>query len=89
LNLILNAIAATPPNGRVSVEARSEKNGLTLAVEDEGPGLPAWAIPVLTDASTLPPLDRGGLGLWATSRLIADLGGMISVSRTQSGGGAV
>lgn len=89
LNLILNAIAVTPPGGSVSVEARSDERDLTLNVDDEGPGLPAWAIPVLTDANALPPLDRSGLGLWTTSRLIADLGGIISVSRTALGGAAV
>lgn len=89
LNLILNAIAATPSGGRVSVEARSDKGDLTLNVEDEGSGLPAWAMPVLTDASVLPPLDRSGLGLWATSRLIADLGGLIAVLTSVSGGTAV
>jgi hypothetical protein len=43
LNLLLNACAASPPGGRVTVRAGIAGGVLTLVVADEGPGLPAEA----------------------------------------------
>lgn len=88
LNLLLNAIAATPPGGGVSLEATVEDDILRLVVRDEGDGMPAWAITALTESAPLPPSDRSGLGLWAASRFVADMHGTVSVL-TPSGGGTI
>ena len=40
-NLAANAIAYTPPQGTVTVSAAGDSLGWSLAVEDNGPGLPA------------------------------------------------
>ncbi len=44
LNLLLNAVAASPPGGRVLLEARVERDGdLVVTVENSGAGLPSSA----------------------------------------------
>jgi two-component system sensor histidine kinase BaeS len=40
-NLVRNAVAHTEPGGRVSVSARARDGWLTIAVADDGPGIPA------------------------------------------------
>jgi two-component system, OmpR family, sensor histidine kinase ChvG len=41
VNLLENAISFSPPGGRVAVVARRIGNDVQIAVEDEGPGVPA------------------------------------------------
>lgn len=89
LNLLLNAVAATPAVGTVRLEACVTDGRLMLAVHDGGEGMPQWAVSILTASTSLPTMDRGGLGLWATSRFIADLGGRIVVSGRPCGGTTV
>ena len=40
VNLIHNAIKWSPPNGKITVEARNGGDEITLIVSDEGPGVP-------------------------------------------------
>jgi two-component system, OmpR family, phosphate regulon sensor histidine kinase PhoR len=40
VNLIHNAIKWSPPNGKITVEARNGGDEITLTVSDEGPGVP-------------------------------------------------
>ncbi|RTL50088.1 MAG: HAMP domain-containing histidine kinase [Bradyrhizobiaceae bacterium] len=90
LNLLLNAIAATPAGGSILVDVTSNGEELMLEVIDGGNGMPDWAIAILTDQKdSLPPLERSGLGLWATSRLVSEMGGCIEVGRAVHGGAIV
>jgi signal transduction histidine kinase len=87
LNLVLNAIAATPDAGTVQLSVVADGHDLTIRVADEGNGMPNWAITILTDRkSSLPPLERSGLGLWATARLVADLGALLDVEQADING---
>jgi signal transduction histidine kinase len=81
LNLLLNACAASPPGGIVTVSASCSNGMLRIAVADEGPGLPKDMTPLLNRAASetaLPP-ERKGLGLWMTGHLIHRLGGRAEV----------
>ena len=51
LNLLINACAATPSGGAVSLQAVAENGSLVIEVGDEGPGLP----PALADYLTAKP----------------------------------
>lgn len=90
LNLMLNAIAATPAGSNVWLVTREDGHGVGIEVSDLGPGLPPHAADALTSLSNVPPLhDGGGLGLWTVSRLVTDLGGSITVSYPDIGGTSV
>jgi signal transduction histidine kinase len=41
VNLLVNALQAVPPGGAVEVRTRAEPGWATLAVRDDGPGIPA------------------------------------------------
>jgi signal transduction histidine kinase len=87
LNLVLNACGASPPGSVVRVDAWVEGGRLVLVVEDSGPGLDdAYADILLGRDATLPIGGAGGLGLWMTRRVVADIRGSITLA-TPGGGG--
>jgi signal transduction histidine kinase len=82
-NLLQNAIRHTPPDGTVRIEARMLGDGVELAVEDTGEGIPPEALDLVFD-----PFWRGdsarsgsgtGLGLALAKRIVDALGGEITV----------
>lgn len=76
LNLVLNAVAASPHGGSVWVSAQSRTRALALHVLDEGMGLPADARAMLR-AGAMPPGERMGLGI--VLDLVRGLGGRLRV----------
>lgn len=88
LNLLLNAIEATPPKGSVALRATAAGEFVELAVADEGPGVPAEACEAIFEPFYSTRSERsGGLGLAITRRIVADAGGTVSVG-ARAGGGA-
>jgi PAS domain S-box-containing protein len=67
LNLLTNAVKFTSEGGHIAVEVRSHGDNLTLAVRDDGIGIPADQIPRLgkpfEQVCTDPMLAKGGSGL--------------------------
>jgi two-component system sensor histidine kinase HydH len=85
LNLLLNAVAHSPPGATVHVRVHADAHGTHCTVRDEGPGLPPDA-----DALFAPftPGARGtGLGL-AIARRVADAHGWSIAAGNAPGGGA-
>ncbi|MFJ1301858.1 sensor histidine kinase [Pseudomonadota bacterium AL_CKDN230030165-1A_HGKHYDSX7] len=81
LNLMLNAIEASPPGARVFLFARARRGALMLHVADGGPGLPAKARRALAGAQ-----DEGdGIGLRVVADLVQSMGGRLRVSRPAHG----
>jgi signal transduction histidine kinase len=83
LNLVLNAIAATPPGGEVSIQSGPlpESEGLWLEVRDTGPGIPPDHLDQIFDPffTTKAPDEGSGLGLMVCHRIVTDHGGTIEV----------
>jgi signal transduction histidine kinase len=93
VNLLRNAVSALDgPQGRIDVRARRQdrggRAGLAIAVEDNGPGIPAEVLPNLFDAFVTARLDaRGtGLGLTVAEGIVTQHGGAITASNRKEGG---
>lgn len=81
LNLILNALDATPDAGEIRIVTARDDDGVSVEVRDTGTGISqddaARAFePFYT---TKPPGEGTGLGLHVSSEIIASLGGTIAI----------
>jgi two-component system nitrogen regulation sensor histidine kinase NtrY len=81
INLIENAIVAIKERGRISISLRydSAARRLTLAVADDGPGVPDRDKTRLFEPNFSTKKSGMGLGLTIVSSIIADHNGLISV----------
>jgi signal transduction histidine kinase len=80
LNLLINACAATPRGGVVSLRAIENDDSLVIEVADGGPGLQPALAKYLVSATDETTPSGDGLGLWIVRRLVADEGGSIRVA---------
>ena len=92
LNLMLNAVHATPPGGevRVRVEAADGTDDVVcISVEDTGAGIPEESLERIFDPffTTKGPDEGTGLGLMISHRIVSDHGGSIDV-RSRLGEGS-
>lgn len=79
LNLLLNASAAAPEGGSVSLVLRHDRGRLEIEVSDDGPGLSETARGRLLSQAPVGP--GGGVGLRLVRDLVSDLGGSIAYRR--------
>jgi len=81
LNLVTNALAATPSGGTITVRVETGHSGVRLSVKDTGAGIPPEVQPRLFEPFFTTRADAGGTGLGlAVVRAIADEhGGAIEV----------
>ncbi|HXK24495.1 MAG TPA: HAMP domain-containing sensor histidine kinase [Myxococcota bacterium] len=87
LNLVQNAIDATPPGGAVMARASARGRQVTLRVCDAGPGIPpALREHIFEPFFTTRPERAGGLGLAITRRIVEESGGAIEVDAAPGGG---
>jgi signal transduction histidine kinase len=82
LNLVLNALRETPTGGTIRVTA---KHGVTITVEDSGPGIPESAIAKIFDPMFSTSREGCGLGLPIVKRIVDSHNGTIQVESTKSG----
>jgi signal transduction histidine kinase len=86
LNLLLNAIHASPAGGRVKVRitpgGRGGRKGAVIEVVDTGPGISEEDLERIFDPffTTKGPDQGSGLGLMICHRIVADHQGTIEVS---------
>jgi signal transduction histidine kinase len=91
INLILNAIDATPGGGAVDIRAERlpirDRPGVAIAVRDTGPGIPDELLPrVFEPFFTTKPAGRGtGLGLAICRDIARAHGGTLRVDVGQGG----
>jgi signal transduction histidine kinase len=93
VNVLHNAVnAVESPGGQVDVRARrvnrAGEPGVAVAVEDNGPGIPADVLPDIFDAFVTTRLDaRGtGLGLTVAEGIVTQHGGAITAANRRDGG---
>jgi signal transduction histidine kinase len=85
-NLIQNAIAATPRGRRVDVSLVNGDGHLTLAVADQGPGIPAEIQQRLFEPGRSTRPGGTGLGLAISHLLARQLGGELALARSSQEG---
>lgn len=93
VNLLRNAMNAFEgPAGHVEVRTRklrrAGREGVAIAVEDNGPGIPPEVLPEIFDAFVTTRLDAHGtgLGLTVAQGIITQHGGSITASNRKEGG---
>lgn len=86
LNLVLNAIQILPAGARIALRSRSDTDELTIAVEDDGPGIPPERRPLVFDPFYTTRENGIGLGLTVTRQIVTAHGGRIEVDRSAWGG---
>jgi signal transduction histidine kinase len=93
VNLLGNAIKFSGPGKSIVVSAQRVNGSVSVSVRDEGPGIPADAIPRLFDkfyrvrGPSGGPSNGTGLGLYITKQIVNAHGGQIDV-RSEVGGGS-
>jgi two-component system sensor histidine kinase KdpD len=94
-NLFDNALKYTPDGARLRVSTGAAPGAVTLTVEDDGPGVPASAMPRLFEKFYRVP-GRGagsrsglGIGLAVVRGLVEAMGGVVSARPSALGGLAV
>ncbi len=88
LNLLRNAVEAIPPatEGEVALRASAASGRVRIEVADTGPGLSAEAAASLFQPFFTTKVSGTGLGLAITRKLIASLGGSLTIASPARGG---
>lgn len=89
INLLMNAVAYSPPGKRIFVSAERKGKEIVISVADEGQGIPSHAVTKIFEKFyRLPGSPRSGLGLGlAVAKAIVEVhGGHIVVSNRPEGG---
>jgi signal transduction histidine kinase/ActR/RegA family two-component response regulator len=92
LNLLQNAIEASPQNGLVEVESRAEVNHegsggrAVVVIRDQGPGMSKETLDHLFEAFFTTKVNGTGLGLALSKQLIEKNNGQIRVESPADGG---
>ena len=83
-NLLGNAIKFTPAGGRVRLTAKRQRAAVTIAVADDGPGIPTEELPRLSEAHFRGTRSRGidgaGLGLFIVRAVVEAHGGTLRIA---------
>ncbi|HEY6101213.1 MAG TPA: ATP-binding protein, partial [Anaeromyxobacter sp.] len=88
VNLLLNAFYVTPDGGEIRVRVRCTAARVGIAIEDDGPGIPADIRDRILDPffSTKPPGEGTGLGLSVTRTIAGAHGGELAFEFPPTGG---
>lgn len=92
VNLLRNALYAIPASGQIAVHTRRfQRNAqpwISIAVEDNGPGIPPDVLPDIFEAFVSTRLDAKGtgLGLTVAEGIVHQHGGTIAASNRTEGG---
>lgn len=79
-NLILNAIEATPPHGRIVVTTAARDEKVEIRVSDTGCGIPPERIVTMFEDFATTKRQGLGLGLAIVKKIVEQLGGTVGAS---------
>jgi signal transduction histidine kinase len=79
-NLVVNALQATPPRGRVVVRTTRENQFAIIEIADTGTGIPAERLDTIFDDFVTTKRRGLGLGLAISKKIVEQLGGTIAVT---------
>jgi len=79
INILENAITATPPNGTITLDAQQNKNTLVITICDTGRGIPEENISKIFNLYFTTKINGTGLGLAHTHQIISEHSGEIYV----------
>jgi signal transduction histidine kinase len=88
LNLVLNALQATPSGGAIVIGVRGDADQLAIEVRDTGEGMTVEVLPRAFDAFFTTREGGTGLGLPITRRIVEAHGGSVAI-RSREGEGSV
>ncbi|HKJ24928.1 MAG TPA: ATP-binding protein [Myxococcota bacterium] len=88
LNLVINAIQAIHEGGRIVLRTRAEAGSVVIAVEDDGPGIPAEHLDRIYDPffTTKPEGEGTGLGLAISAEIVRRHEGRLEVVSAPAAG---
>ena len=86
INLVHNAVEASPRGGAIELEVRKEAGGVGIHVLDRGPGIDEAEADRLFDAFVTTRAEGTGLGLALVKRVADDHGGRCHLARRPGGG---
>src|SRR5205823_619768 len=88
LNLVTNAIEASPRGTAVTLRASRHNGSCSIEVKDQGPGIASDRLPQLFDAfaSTKPTGAHVGIGLPNVKRIVEAHGGRVEVESALGAG---
>lgn len=89
LNLLLNALEASPEGGQVSATLERQGDRVIVRVRDQGAGLPPEVLARLGEPFHTTKAQGTGLGLFLSRRLVRSAGGDITAANPQGGGAEV
>lgn len=90
LNLILNAVRASPENGTTTVSLSRDpaESTVSLAVEDQGKGMPPEMVAAIVSGRLEELPAERGIGIWVVANLVERIGASLSI-RSEDGVGTV
>ena len=86
LNLVINAIEASPDGGTVNLAANSEYGKITIQVVDEGTGVAPEDVEKLFDPFFTTKESGTGLGLSVAHQIVNQMGGQLTARRNSDRG---
>lgn len=89
VNLLQNAVdALRGRDGTIHIFATAQDGQVALAVEDDGPGIPSVVRDRLFEpfATSKPPGEGTGLGLYTSYMLVQEMGGELTLGEREGGG---